>query len=654
MSKDTKKKDVEKKVNNSNRFLPGYLYNMSCAPKIGENTHWFQMLPISIFTAVIIILTRMVIYERPMSQFFWSGGKNQLTDFFSYYKMQAIIICAVFVLVLLLYRVFSQSFSLKRSFAYIPMIIYTVFVLLSYATSDYKIFALWGWNDRFEGTLSLLGYMIVLFYVINTIRTERDVKWVVYPLAVTSALLGILGLTQALDHDFFRTDIGKKLLTPSWFWKDVDSLNFTFQNKEIYQTVYNINYVSFYLTLLIPLFGMIFIMSVMKQDKEPLWRKFTWGALFTLLIFNLIGSASSGGLLGMAVVVMIGIIVLNKRIIQWWKPVTILLALTIVIAGISYERWLPELTNAIDSVLGKSGSVQSELSATDTSTSPGVSTDSNVQHKLDYMTISGDSIVLSFDGNEVKFKTFPDDPIALQISDSEDNILDLAPTNVTPIYKVNDPRFKLITVRPAQDESSNHYFVIGTNGDEWPFMITADGPKYLNGFGKIIDLRKVDAIGWKNNQGFGSGRGYIWSRSIPLMKDTLILGHGADTFCIYFPHDDYVGKYNSGTFSTNINIVVDKPHNMYFDAIIGTGGISMLSLLVLWGIYIIQSFSIYRRAKYDRFITYTGVGIFLGICGFLVSGFVNDSTVSVMPMFYGLLGMGISINMMLKAHSNIE
>jgi len=37
-----------------------------------------------------------------------------------------------------------------------------------------------------------------------------------------------------------------------------------------------------------------------------------------------------------------------------------------------------------------------------------------------------------------------------------------------------------------------------------------------------------------------------------------------------------------------------------------------------------------------------------GICGFLAAGLVNDSTVSTMPMFYGLLGTGIAINYMNK------
>jgi hypothetical protein len=37
-----------------------------------------------------------------------------------------------------------------------------------------------------------------------------------------------------------------------------------------------------------------------------------------------------------------------------------------------------------------------------------------------------------------------------------------------------------------------------------------------------------------------------------------------------------------------------------------------------------------------------------------VSAFVDDSTVSVMPMFYGLFGTGIAINMMLKKRDRAE
>ena len=611
-----------------------YLFSMSMAPRLGETSHWFQMLPILVFTAIVIMIVRMAPYTRPTSQFYFLGkGEGNLTDFFSYYKMGAIIFCAVLALIILLYMVFTQAFYIKRSYAYIPMAVYIAFVLLSYLFSEYKIFALWGWTDRFEGTVTILCYMILLFYTINFVNSERNVKWIINLIAITSTILGLLGITQAMNHDFFKTVMGKKLITPPSFWSHIDTLNFTFTN-QIYQTVYNINYVSFYLTLLIPIFGLLFIRSMMLGKKEPVYKKVIWAALFTLLVFNLIGSASSGGLLGMALVVLVGVIVLNKKIITWWKPVVILIVLAAVVTGASYDRWMPELTGAVNGVSGKQAA---QIEATDK------------RHKIDYIVTSGNAISLGYQGDEIIFGTYPDDPSSLNITDTKGTKFTMTPVQGDhPEYRIENEQFNWITLKPATDESGYNYIIITTDNFDWTFRLTPDGVLYRTGTGNLIQLDKTPAVGWEKNQAFGSGRGYIWSRTIPMLKDTLILGHGADTYCIYFPHNDYVGKYNSGTFSSDIDVVVDKPHNMYFGAIVGTGGISVLALLVLWGIYIVQSFIIYRKDRYSDFTTFVGAGIFFGICGFLVSGFVNDSTVSVMPMFYGLLGTGIAINMMLK------
>ena len=217
-----------------------------------------------------------------MDQFYWDNSGNQLVDFFSYDKMILILVCGGLTLAVIAYRYFSHSMTFQKSFAYIPMAVYAFFILLSYALSDFKEFSLLGYNDRFEGTLTLFAYLIMLFFIINRINTERDVKWIIWPLAISSVLLSFLGLSQALGHDFFRTTFGKELITPSSFWNNLDSLNFTFQHNEIYQTVYNINYVSFYLTMLIPLFGMLFI-----REGKPR-RKILLGVLFTLLLYNLI------------------------------------------------------------------------------------------------------------------------------------------------------------------------------------------------------------------------------------------------------------------------------------------------------------------------------------------------------------------------------
>lgn len=685
MTKDNKQSVASESLLKED-YGSGYFWSMSCSPKINEDIHWSQLLLPAFFSAVIIMICRMASYTRPMDQFYWTNTTNDLTDFFSYYKMIAICICGVLALVFLAYRLFAQSLAIKRTIIYIPMMIYVLMVLISFAASDYKQFAWLGWNDRFEGTAVILSYMVMLFYIINSVNTERTVKWILYPIGVTSALLGILGVSQALDKDFFRTAIGQKLLVPNIttssgdsYWDLIDKaaakgeqmLNFTFQNKEIYQTVYNINYVSFYLTLLIPVFGLLFINCMMKGKNEPIWKKLLWGGLFALLLFNLIGSASSGGYFGMAVVVLLAVILINKKILSWWKPLAILIVITIAVGGITYDRWLPELTNTfqvmhpatvanesktstdtanseLDAVLEKaveSGQMTTEQALTARQNAADSTSEQEAKGHLDFFKTKGNEIILGYNGSTITFTTFPDNPTALKVRSGNTEKLALEPTNISPIYRIADEKFKAITVRPAVDDSQNNYIVIGTNGKEWPFLLNENGVEYLNDLGKLVTLENVPAIGWKDNQEFGSGRGYIWSRTIPMMKHTTIVGYGADTYCIYFPHKDYIGKYNSGTFSNVINIIVDKPHNMYMGMWIGTGGISVLAFLGILLIYAIQSIRLLWRSKFEDFLDFCAAGIFLGVMGFAVTGFVDDSTVSVMPMFYGLLGTGIAINM---------
>ncbi|QHI72073.1 O-antigen ligase family protein [Aminipila terrae] len=486
--------------------------------------------------------------------------------------------------------------------------------------------------------------MIMLFFIINTVNDETNIKWIIYPTAVSAILLSLLGLSQALNHDFFRTTFGKKLITPSWFWDHIDQLTFSFKHREIYQTVYNINYVSFYLTLLIPLFGLLFIRSIMSGKDEVLWKKISLGILFSLLLYNLIGSKSSGGYLGMAIVVLVGLILLNKTIIKWWKPVAILLLITVLIGGVTYNRWMPELTGAAHGVLGTESTNTQKIPG-----KPGADTPTGNSPKvhIDYIETKGNDIHLSYNDNKITFTTYPENPLAIKLTDGKGKDLNIKLIEGThSSFAVDDKRFSSLVLGPAQDAAGTHYFIIKIGDREWPFAIVAGSEvKYRNDLGLLVSLKKIEAMGWENNQGFGSGRGYIWSRTLPMMKETALIGHGADTYCIYFPQNDYVGKYNA---DWNLNMIVDKPHNMYMDAWIGTGGISVLALLVLWFMYVIQSIKLFWKRNMSTFTEYTGLGIFLGVCGFLVSGLVDDSTVSVMPMFYGLLGTGIAINIMLQ------
>jgi hypothetical protein len=366
----------------------------------------------------------------------------------------------------------------------------------------------------------------------------------------------------------------------------------------------------------------------------PLYKKIIASALFALLMYNLIGSASSGGFLGMFVVVVFAIILLRKNLLSWWKPLLVVLVITILVGGISYDRWMPELSGAINSVLGVTTEEETPVAVAE-------------KHYIDYMLTEGNDIKMSVDGNEMVLTTFPDDPLALNIKDGEGLILEMVPTEVSPIYTFEDPRYDFILVQPAKAEDGSNFIIISIDQQEknWVFRLSEEGVLYNNELGKTLTLSEsVPAIGWENNINFGSGRGYIWSRTIPMMQKTVLLGYGADTYCLYFPHQDYPGKYNAGW---NVNLIVDKPHNMYMGMWTGTGGLSVIAFLSILLFYFIQTIKLYWRKDIDTFSDFAGVGIALGVLGFAVSGLVNDSSVSLMPMFYTFLGMGIATNMRL-------
>jgi hypothetical protein len=491
--------------------------------------------------------------------------------------------------------------------------------------------------------------MIMLYYTINTINGERSLKTIIYSVGISSAILGLLGISQALDKDFFRTAFGQKLITPNVMTESGETvnelidkakaagellLNFTFQNREIYQTVYNINYVSFYLSLLIPIFGMLLIYTLSKKQQMPLYKKIIAGTLFALLMYNLIGSASSGGFLGMFVVVVFAIILLRKRLLLWWKPLLVVLVITILVGGVSYERWMPELSGAIKSVLGVTTEEDIPVSVAE-------------KHYIDYLLTEENDIRFSVDGNEMVITTFPNDPLAINAKSGEGVALEMVPTEVSPIYTFEDPRYDFFLVQPARSEDGSYFIIISIDQQEknWVFRLTEQGVLYNNELGKKLALSEsVPAIGWENNINFGSGRGYIWSRTLPMMKETLVIGTGADTYCLYFPHHDYVGKYNAGW---NVNLIVDKPHNMYMGMWTGTGGLSVMAFLSILLLYFVQTIKLYWRKEIETFSDFAGIGVAFGVLGFVVSGLVNDSSVSIMPIFYTFLGIGLATNMRL-------
>src|SRR5690606_8579420 len=116
-------------------------------------------------------------------------------------------------------------------------------------------------------------------------------------------------------------------------------------------------------------------------------------------------------------------------------------------------------------------------------------------------------------------------------------------------------------------------FYVTIDNHNWFFTNqTGDGSYYyMNNYGRPDKIITAPHALFSGYEGYASGRGYIWSRTLPLLKKHIILGSGADTYMIAFPQQDYVGLSNYGYGDQ----LVTKPHNLYLQVGVQTGLLSL-------------------------------------------------------------------------------
>jgi len=566
-----------------------------------------RLLPVIVFTAVIFLLLRAHSYSMPLSS--WADisieDDTVLWDVFCYVKSSAIFIVSIWAALTLIYLLITGQLKIKKSKIYIPMAVYTLAVLISYLMSDFRFMAWTGGVDRFEGTRTILCYMFMLFYTINVVDDIRDGITVVVATIAGVMLACLVGLTQLFGFDFYLTGLGKSIVSGG---QGIEIAG-EFEPGQVYQSVYNMNYVGMYLSLIVPVIIMFVIYILDKKNQNFILQKgidekkrntgvFISEVLLIMIAFNMYGAGSLGGIIGIAgAIVVLLIFILNKK----WQRIAVA-----ALSGVCILVTVAVIYNGED--------------------------DSHKQ--IDYFVTGQNTISISIDGNELNIN-YDRDNDAYSLSDGEGNYVPVFWfAGEEGVYQVDNDRYSgKISISPFVNEGEQ-YVVLDVKDEQFLFGFFDDGAKFINPFGRTVSLDKVESIGFEGHLSAGSGRGYIWSRTIPLLKKYLFVGSGADTYMLVFPQNDYAGKYSAGT---NKSVVNDKAHNLYLGMAVCTGGISCIAFIAFIIMFIM---SVIRSQKRDPL----SVAIAAGIIGFLLAGLFNDSSVCIMPMFYGFLGIGIALN----------
>lgn len=574
-------------------------------------------------------------------------------DYFCLIKVCFLYFAVVLALIILLSDRISKCEYRVNNFKF-PEVFYLLFpfavcVLLSTIFSRHRISAAFGIVDQYEGGLTIMLYLIILVFSYLLITENSHIIGLIKITLAASAVIAVIGAMEFT---------GIIEIDPPY---------------AVSSTIGNSNYVGTYAVLLMPL-SVAMVLLETNRAKKILYLLVSYGLVFFLLA----GSMSRAGYIAALTIILIGFILLRKAIkaqLGW------------IIGMVVYSLFILIVMNSVSN-----GFLFEEIR----SLNPFHGEKQQDRVRFEDIKITGNTnAVIKTDRWELKISY---DEAGFSFSNKEDEKI---------LYRHNtDNQAIEFEAEPFRDISGYEYY---ENDLAWLMLIIDDrdiefvynnGKLQVVGYnGKLTDIGEAEAIGFKGKESFASGRGYIWSRTFPLLKKALFIGYGPDTIIYEFPQNDIVGKLNYGAIWT----IISKPHSWYLQTAFGSGVLSLLFLLVFIIWYIVKSFRniiatetiycncstpLYRGWRCTRHLISDiatrhlqrrGRGsslsfvikhnhspdlfktqetnpeqesektlvlsacILLSVAGYCVAGIFNDSTVAVSPIFWMLLGFGIRL-----------
>lgn len=609
----------KKQVNHHNKNMQvNSLRNKEVVKESNNNSYSrYLLVPIFLILCILPLIMRYVEYKNHMSGYSWFSTGEISTDFFLYGKQRFLILIGAVMAIIILIKVYSDKKSLKISPIYIPLAIYGIMVIVSTIFSVNFFASISGSLDLFESVFVLLAYCLLAFYPYLILKEERDFKMIFYFLLAISLFFSVYGIFQYLGYDFLSTELGYNLLVP-YEHRDGVGLTFNFGAKRVYLTLFNPNYVGVYVALVVPI-----LMALLLLQKKVFNMIITILSIVGLLICT-IGAQSLASFIGLAVALLFLLACMWRYIIKRWYIAICILVLLIAGAFVTDNMtdhfFINKLKNSM--VLTKSENPISDIHT------------------------EADHVSLTMNGNELRisYAAMGNDMYTLIASDG--NGLSI-PFNYDPATESNvilDERFSGISY--GMDKENLGVFYIAYEGIILRFtnQTTNGSYAYINRFNRADYMITAPSAVFTGYESIASGRGYVWSRTIPLLKKHIIIGSGPDTFAIAFPQQDYYNliRYGYG------DQLLTKPHNMYLQMAIQTGDISLIAFIVFYLMYFASSISLYIRGRFNSFYAKMGVAVFVGTISYMVTGLTNDSNINTAPTFWVLLGTGIALNIKVK------
>lgn len=593
--------------------------------------------PIALVLTIVPLIVRLRISE-PDQATLDLYGPSANSDLFTQNKEIFLIFLSSIILIIAItcFKKFYEKKDKLINIIIICSLIFLGFTFLSALFSKYKHVAFWGIYDRSEGFITIACYIILFIYSIYTFKNTNEFKFILVPILILVYINGFLGLFQYFGEDLIKTSLGGLIAIPSSYNIDPSKLSLAYESGTIYGTLYHYNYVGSFTALVLPiLFGACVI-----EDDIFLKLLSMVGSLVGLWL--LFGSTSRAGLIGFGAIIIFACIFFGKLLLKKKKVILIIIACFAVFAvGLNFAT-SGKIFNRIPSLVADGLSLFKDNSDFDYRKEIPIQNIEHIDGNI-VLTLPNDTLTISYENDDYVFRN------------SKNEIINYTSSYNSKIkaydYNTDDSNFSNISFRAGKVKSINKndglMLLLNGTSNEFMFILRDDNTMHLIDPKTLeeIDLDFPETIGFVGKEKLASSRGYIWGRSIPLLKDTLILGTGPDTFSFEFPQHDLLGKlYAYGT----TNMIISKAHNLFLQLGINNGVVALIAFIFIIMIYIVDSFKLYAlKNKYDE-KQLLGTILCLSVIGYLFTGLFNDSVICVAPIFWIIMGVGISVNFMNK------
>ena len=596
---------------------------------------WIKGGILFIAAAIVPFIVKMVQLHPRADEYEAVRAQWNIADAFSYYKMSVLMILAGLLAFYALTDMWSKEpkKAIKRPENFLPL----VFIILSFVSailSKYKSVAFYGASERFEGFWMWAAYMLFMVEAKVFTENKKSAAFLTAAFSAGALLVGTVGFLQFIGKNPYENAAVAKFVMGDM--KGSFSMRFS----SVFATLYNPNCVGIYTGMLCPFFLITGIAAPVKK-----WYKYVLLALFVLMLVNLFGCESVGGFLGLAAGVgfafLSAVVCLVKKAGK--KGIIAAVCMFAAIAGasilvLSGNSKIAEKINVIKETVKNPASAESPFFF------KYIAIEGENGHTAVITTETGD-IEITVENGEKKIEFYSNGErreIPLTKAEPDSGFAETLSCEIPGLVKSTLSTTETGFMQFKAGDGANSY-------TSFYFDISSGDLVFTDMFANPIDVNKVyPSVGFEGMERLGSNRGYIWSRSIPLLKDNILIGAGPDCYVFEFPQQDVISKLS---ILGNPNVIIDKPHSFYLQVAINTGLVSLLVLIALFLVYTVNTLRSVIKGK-NLMLAGLRLGAAAGVIGYLAAVTTTDSVVSVSPVFWILLGFGFAVNKLTDSDFN--